>query len=462
MTRAGHVLRGLWSSVSFRLTLNYSVLAVSTALLLLAFFYVQTVDVLTAQFSRQITVTAQRLSSHFDRGGRASLMEEINLELADNVDSDTEIFLLIGPGGVILTGNLDRVPPFDAASDATFEHDVLRNGVSARGLMAVRTLPDDTILLVGLDIRDMQHMQRRILNASLLGAAMALLLVVGGTVWFRRTLQRRVEIIRHTARRIGAGELTRRVPLQHREDEFALLTHDINDMLDRIERLMTGVRNVSDSAAHNLRTPLARVLSRLRTAASDRASADDLRAANTYAIAELDNLIVVFEKLLEIAEAESGAQRKRFERCRLDTIARDVVDLYEAVAEDQRITLRYDGDRAVPVMGDADLLAGAIANLVENALKYAGVGAVVTLTADVHHNLATLAVCDNGPGVPAAKRSRLGERFYRASEGSNGFGLGLASVMAVARLHGGSLKIDDADPGLRATLALPAPRITEP
>jgi len=462
MKRFGSLLRGLWSSVSFRLTLNYSVLAVSTALLLLAFFHVQTVDVLTAQFSRQITVTAQRLSSHFDRGGRVSLIDEINLELADNVDSDTEIFLLLGPQNAILAGNLDRVPPFDATDDATFEHDVMRGGVQMRGLMAVRPLSDGTILLVGLDIRDMQHMQRRILNASLLGAAIALLMVVGGTFLFRRTLQRRVEIIRHTAKRIGAGELTRRVPLQHREDEFALLTEDINDMLDRIERLMTGVRNVSDSAAHNLRTPLARVLSRLRTAASERASADDLRAANTYAIAELDNLIVVFEKLLEIAEAESGAQRKRFERCRLDTIARDVVDLYEAVAEDQRITQRYDGHVAVQVMGDADLLAGAIANLVENALKYAGVGAVVTLTADVRQNVATLAVCDNGPGVPAAKRSRLGERFYRASEGGHGFGLGLASVTAVARLHGGALKIEDAEPGLRVAIALPAPSITEP
>ncbi|MDQ2138857.1 HAMP domain-containing sensor histidine kinase [Alcaligenaceae bacterium B3P038] len=462
MMRLSYLLRGLWSSVSFRLTLNYSVLAVSTALLLLAFFYVQTVDVLTAQFSRQITVTAQRLSSHFDRGGRVSLIDEINLELADSVDSDTEIFLLLGPQNAILAGNLDLVPPFDATDDATFEHNVVRGGVQVRGLMAVRPLSDGTILLVGLDIRDMQHMQRRILNASLLGAAMALLMVVGGTFLFRRTLQRRVEIIRHTAKRIGAGELTRRVPLQHREDEFALLTDDINDMLDRIERLMTGVRNVSDSAAHNLRTPLARVLSRLRTAASDRASADDLRAANTYAIAELDNLIVVFEKLLEIAEAESGAQRKRFERCHLDAIARDVVDLYEAVAEDQRITLRYDGHRAVQVMGDADLLAGAIANLVENALKYAGVGAVVTLTAEVHQNVATLAVCDNGPGVPATKRSRLGERFYRASEGGNGFGLGLASVTAVARLHGGALKIEDAAPGLRVAIALPAAPITEP
>ncbi|MDQ2149537.1 HAMP domain-containing sensor histidine kinase [Alcaligenaceae bacterium C4P045] len=461
MMRLSYLLRGLWSSVSFRLTLNYSVLAVSTALLLLAFFYVQTVDVLTAQFSRQITVTAQRLSSHFDRGGRVSLIDEINLELADSVDSDTEIFLLLGPQNAILAGNLDLVPPFDPTDDATFEHNVVRGGVQVRGLMAVRPLSDGTILLVGLDIRDMQHMQRRILNASLLGAAMALLMVVGGTFLFRRTLQRRVEIIRHTAKRIGAGELTRRVPLQHREDEFALLTEDINDMLDRIERLMTGVRNVSDSAAHNLRTPLARVLSRLRTAASDRASADDLRAANTYAIAELDNLIVVFEKLLEIAEAESGAQRKRFERCQLDTIARDVVDLYEAVAEDQRITLRYDGHRAVQVMGDADLLAGAIANLVENALKYAGVGAVVTLTAEVHQNVATLAVRDNGPGVPATKRSRLGERFYRASEGGNGFGLGLASVTAVARLHGGALKIEDAAPGLRVAIALPAAPITE-
>jgi len=227
-------------------------------------------------------------------------------------------------------------------------------------------------------------------------------------------------------------------------------------MLDRIHGLMEGVRHVSNTIAHNIRTPLSRVLARLYTAQNASKPAEALPAAVGFAIAEIQDLNIVFDKLLRIAEVESGARRQTFAAVSLNEIAINALDLYDAVAEAKGLTLTHTFEAEPSVTGDGDLLANAVANLIDNAIKYTPNGGTVHV--DTHREGAsvTLTVRDNGRGIPEEERARVGTRFYRLDRAVPGWGLGLASVMAIARLHGGSLQLADAAPGLIARLVLPA------
>ena len=453
--RLSGALRGIWSSVAFRLTLNYSILALLTSLLSLMFVYYQSVKILESQFSRQVQMTAQRMNAHFEQGGLGGLAREISLEMADHVNSDTEMFMLLDPVGRMLAGNIAWDPSDAPLNGSGVMRSVLLRGVPVHGYLVARKLRDGSTLIIGHDLRDLYELTDLIKKVSLAATGVIALLVLLGAALFRRVLQRRVEVIRRTAAQIGAGELGQRIPAHPRQDEFALLSSDINRMLDRIELLMHGVRNVSDAVAHQLRTPLTRMLARLRTIDWDAESRQDIRASVDSLAAELEDLVKVSEKLLQIAELESGARRKHFEPVRLDVIARDVADLYEAVAEDRHAVLTFHADGPAPLRGDPDLLAGAIATLVDNALKYAGKAARIRIdTAQATHET-LLTVADNGPGIPPEKMGRIGERFYRAHRDVPGYGLGLATVRAIVRLHGGTLEVANAHPGLSVRLHFP-------
>ncbi|HZF82669.1 MAG TPA: HAMP domain-containing sensor histidine kinase, partial [Burkholderiaceae bacterium] len=294
-------------------------------------------------------------------------------------------------------------------------------------------------------------------SASAAAGVVALLLLVGGVFVFRQELDRAVGAVRRTATRIADGDLRERVVVDAQDDEFARLGQDINAMLDRIESLMAGVRHVSDTIAHNLRTPLTRVLLGLRAAQAEGVPAAERQRAVATAIGELEELGTVFEKLLQIAEAEAGARRRNFAPVALHTIVGDVLELYDAVAEAQGATLQREaGDEKVVVPGDRDLLAGVVANLVDNALKYGGAGCTVVVGARWDDGRAVLTVRDDGPGVPAAERERIGTRFLRLMPELPGQGLGLASVRAVVALHGGRIGYADAGPGLIVRLEFPA------
>ena len=229
-------------------------------------------------------------------------------------------------------------------------------------------------------------------------------------------------------------------------------------MLDRIELLMHGVRNVSDSVAHHLRTPLSRILVRLRTALRSDSSYEELKSSIAFLASEIEGLAQVCEKLLQIAELESGTRRKKFEIVRLDVIASDVVELYEAVAEEKNATLRLIVSGPVFVHGDRDLLAGAIACLVDNALKYAGNAADVNVAVQAadRSGPTRITVADNGPGILPNKHRRIGERFYRLNNDIPGYGLGLATVIAITRLHDASFELRNTNPGLSVSLPFPA------
>jgi len=464
--------RRLWGSVAFRLTLNYSLLAAGTTAFLLIFAYGKIVDLLQIQFSRQVTLATGRLASHHELYGLDELRKDIEHLLSDQTDIDTEMYLLTLPDGTPLVGNLELPPitdagePFPAvdllreAQGVPLLLNVLRNGMPITGLVALRDLPGGSVLVVGRDIADMREIQALIGNAVIAATLVALCLVLVGTAIFRRELRQRVEAIRDTALRVGTGELTRRIPDAHEVDEFVQLRYDINHMLDRIESLMAGVRNVSDSIAHNLRTPLARVLARLDKARKNGHDPRALMAALDAASAELMDLITVSEKLLLIAEAESGVQRQNFTTVSLERLIDDIFELYEPVATESGIRLECD-TRDIRVEADADLLAGALTNLIDNAFKYAGPGARISMRVAQEGGTARISIRDDGPGVPDEHLDKLGVRFHRVTPEVPGFGLGLASARAVIMLHGGQIAFSNAHPGLRVDITLPRSTLTE-
>lgn len=482
MTQA---LRQLWRSVGFRLAFYYGLLVAITMLAALAIVYMQTVGVLQQRMVRQVAASMQQLMVRYDARGADGVAGEISNALSDGRNSDNEIYLLTDRDGNKRAGNLDQRP--SAAPDAGdgVHRRVVRAGQTVVAYIVIRYLPDGGQLVVGHDLRDQESIESLVASASAAAGIVAVLLLIGGTFVFRQELERSVGAVRRTAARIAAGELQERVAPSGQEDEFALLEHDINAMLDRIQSLMDGVRHVSNTIAHNLRTPLTRVLVRLRTveeALQAKEGHDPLgpqgpqdhpqREAVATAIRELEELAVVFEKLLQIAEVEAGARRQQFAPVALHVIADDVAELYEAVAEARGIVLlREPADMAV-ALGDRDLLAGAAANLLDNALKYAGnameggtlgtvspaggvTGATVRIGTHTVDGRAQLFVQDNGPGIPAAEYERVGVRFHRLDRSTPGHGLGLSSVQAVVALHGGRLQFADARPGLRACIDLP-------
>ncbi|SEF27330.1 ATP-binding protein [Variovorax sp. NFACC27] len=448
-------LRRLWRSVGFRLAFYYGLLVAITMLAALAIVYMQTVGVLQQRMVRQVAASMQQLMVRYDARGADGVAGEISNALSDGRNSDNEIYLLTDREGNKLAGNLDQMPSQAPDAGDGVHRRVVRAGQTVIAYLVMRPLPDGGLLVVGHDLRDQESIESLVASASAAAGIVAVLLLIGGTFVFRQELERSVGAVRRTAARIAAGELQERVEPSGEEDEFALLEHDINAMLDRIQSLMDGVRHVSNTIAHNLRTPLTRVLVRLRAAEAGLGEDDPQREAVATAIRELEELAVVFEKLLQIAEVEAGARRQQFAPVELHVIADDVAELYEAVAELRGIVLLRDPADMAMALGDRDLLAGAAANLLDNALKYAGSGATVRVGTHTVDGRAQLFVQDDGPGIPHAEQERIGVRFHRLDRSVPGHGLGLASVLAVVALHGGRLDFADAKPGLRACIDLP-------
>lgn len=445
--------RPLRHSAALRLALAFAGMSLLTIAIVLSVFYVRTVVLLEQRTMRQVAATSQQLQARYAQGGREALVQAIDERLGDGQDSDRELLLLLDADGRRLAGGTRFAEPAHSG-DAVQEQTLLRAGMPAPGFVTTRVLEDGTRLVVGHDRSEQVEMAGIVGDAIRAATFLAVLLVVGGAYMFRDLLEQRIGALRDTAARVAAGSLAERVPPGAREDEFALLEHDINRMLDRIESLMRGVRHVSDTIAHNLRTPLTRALARLHEVQRAGSSEQALREAIDTTIAELQGLNVVFHKLLQIAEAEAGARRQQFTPQPLHAIASDVVELYAAVAEEQDCALELAAPAPTWVAGDRDLLASAIANLVDNALKFAHdtPAARVRVAVGADGAQTVVEVLDNGPGVPPASLARLGERFYRVQEDRPGTGLGLASVAAIAHLHGAELRLANAAPGLRAQL----------
>lgn len=446
----------LLGSVAFRLALGYGALVVGTVVVISAVFYFGTVGVIGRGIDAKLSATSQRLIDRFETHGIQALQQEIRQLLTDGIDQDTEVYLLLDPAGLKIVGNLSPSgsrTPLDQLTNQTVD----RYGRQSESRLLSHRLSNGDLLVVGRDLEDVHEIAQLVLRSLLVGGAVALLLAIGGAVLFRKQLEHRVAAIRRTAIEIEAGDLSRRIPVIDADDEFTRLNRDINRMLDRIQHLMDGVRDVSNAIAHDLRTPLGRIRSLLDEALRPGTTAEQLRETARTSIGAIDELIVVFDKLLQIGEAEAGTRRQSFHPVVLKEVVTDVVDLYDATAEANRIALIVDVDGEPTTLGDKDLLLSATSNLVDNALKYAGQGATVRVAALRSVNFVSIVVQDDGPGIAPDEREKVVTRFYRVDRSRSlpGNGLGLPIVTAITHLHGGRLSLEDAGPGLIARIVLP-------
>ncbi|MDZ5636303.1 HAMP domain-containing sensor histidine kinase [Janthinobacterium sp. GMG1] len=448
-------MRNWHRSIAARLALGYGVLVVVSISIVCAVFYFGTIGVLDRSVDRKLTLLSERLAALYQQGDSSRTTAEIAHLLTDRTDSDTEIFLLVGADGRRVAGNLSSWPDADSPVGRLLHRDVTREGRRVPARMLIRDLEGGARLFVGRDMEEGKSIRSLVLRSLAYGGGVAILLVVAGAWLFRRQLEARIGQIRRTAGEIEAGDLSRRIPVAS-EDEFGLLSRDINRMLDRIEHLMEGVRHVSNAIAHDLRTPLGRIRNKLDGALRQQPGVAGYESAAQAAIDDIDDLTRVFDKLLQIAAAESGMRPENFDDIDLQQIGADIVEMYEATADEQGVLLVQMYGEGVPARGDRNLLGSALASLVDNAIKYAGPGATVEVSAGSDEQGSWLAVRDNGPGVPKEELPKLTQRFYRLDKSRHlpGNGLGLSIVAAIAALHGGSLEIEDAAPGLRLRLRL--------
>ncbi|GAJ27967.1 two component sensor histidine kinase [Acidomonas methanolica NBRC 104435] len=317
-------------------------------------------------------------------------------------------------------------------------------------------LPGGYRLLVGRDVRGRDLLRHLLTETFLWAWVMVTALAIGGAWVVRGIFRRILTSIARTTSAIARGDIRQRMPIVG--NEVDLVARTVNDMLDRIQRLMEGVKQVSNAIAHDLRTPITRARARLEDASLHAKTDEELHHAIDRAVADLDHITSVFEALLRIAQIEAGARRAAFETCNLVPPLHDVAELYEATAEERGLHLRVRLPEGLWTHGDARLIQQSVANLLDNAIKFSPADTVIMLEAQIKNGSILLRVADQGPGMAESELARASERFFRADTARNtpGSGLGLSLVQAIAQLHGGRLDLSNGHPGLIATLVLPS------
>jgi signal transduction histidine kinase len=422
---------------------------------LFAFMYWTTIGYLERQTDAVIQADIDGLREQVTQRGLGGLAEVVR----ERVRRDTEgrsAYLLVDPELRPMAGNVSRWPPeFNTRGEWV---NFLRSrpdgdNVPVRAL--VLGVGPGYRIMVGREIRELEQINQEFRRASIWGVSLTMGLSLVGGLLMALGAQRRIAQLNRTTRQIIAGDLSQRVPLSGSRDEHEDLARNVNVMLDQIEGLLTGIRHVGDSIAHDLRGPLTRLRTRLEGLTQESPpSKQQIEAC----LSQADALLETFNALLRIARVESGAYRSAFERLDLARIVRDVAELYQAAAEDKHIQLRCWSTDHAYVFGDRELLAQALTNLLDNAIKYTPTGGRIELRLSEIGDRICISVADTGPGVPAEERERVLARFARLDEARSkpGNGLGLALVRAVAEQHDGTLTLEDNAPGLIVFFELPA------
>ncbi len=452
-------------STTARLALTYLVIFGASVMVLLGFLYWSTAGFMSRQTDATIDAEITGLAEQYGQFGTVGLVRAIRRRTAD-ARANRGLYLVTGPAGLgHIAGNLTRWPEEtpDAEGRLTFTLEYASEvgnaggGEVNLGRARVFALPGGLRLLVGRDIRERLEIAGRIRESLAWGMAITVVLAAAGGLLISRSILRRIEAINATSRDIMAGSLSRRVPVRGTGDEFDRLAESLNQMLDRIEALLAGMKQVSDNIAHDLRSPLARLRTRLEAVLMDDADASAYRRVIEATIAEADGLLATFNALLGIAQAEAGTPRERFADVDAAILLADVAELYAPVAEQRGLAFEADASGGAVIRGDRDLLFQALANLTDNAIKFSPAGGSVRLGLDRADGRVRFTVADDGPGIPQAARDKVRQRFVRLdhSRSTPGSGLGLSLTDAVAGLHDGALVLDDNAPGLRAVLELP-------
>jgi signal transduction histidine kinase len=459
-----------WHTTSFRAAAVATLALAVTAILMVTLVTRSTNDAMSRATIEALDREGTALHRIYAQGGLDQLVQAVQRRITGG---DTHLYTVLDASKRVVTGNLPEPPAFsvDARGGGTFRYYLPgddRSGPARLAAGRVFALSNGLSLVVARDIET----QRTYLAATnrALGIGMALLALVGlaAGVALGRHILKRVDSMTAASRSIMAGNLAERLPRTGTGDELDRLAQSLNAMLDRIELLMLGMKEVSDNIAHDLKTPLNRLRNRAEAALADQRGSPAWRAGLEHAIEDADELMKTFNALLLIARLEAGAVEDTMAPVELGGMVEDLAELYAPAAEDAGLDLEWQSAARAPVhvRANRQLLGQAIANLIENAIKYAappdgppadGASSTVLVTLTPRDGAVEIAVADRGPGIAEEDRERAVRRFVRleASRTKPGTGLGLSLVAAVARLHEGSLRLDDNRPGLRATLSLP-------
>ena len=462
MTALGKLLR----TTAFRLTLVYLLVFALFAAFLLGYFALNTRRMINDQIVRTVDSDIVDLTNMFERRGLRGLIIAVDIRSGN---PGSNLYLITTPSGDGLAGNVGSLEPGVIERTGWIETAYRRieqpDSAEHTALVRVVGLPGGFRLLVGRDLEERERVFGIVAIAGRWSLAIVVVLGLAGGFFVSRRVLRRIDAMSDKAQTIMAGDLAGRLPIAGTGDELDRLAANLNAMLERIEALMRGLKEVSDNVAHDLRTPLTRLRNRCEAALRNAKSERDYRDAIEATIEELDGLIRIFDALLMIARAELGEPRAGMTTFDAAEIARDVGELYEPVAEERGLALRVDAEAPAPVKGNRELIGQALANLLDNAIKYAGSNTEridgstpeIAVTAQAKDDRIMLGVGDHGPGIPPEERARATERFVRLEQSRSqpGSGLGLSLAAAVARLHGGELRLEDNAPGLKAVLILP-------
>jgi signal transduction histidine kinase len=470
VTAFGKLIR----TTAFRLTLVYLFLFALFAASLLGYFAWNTRRLITEQITTTVNAEFDTISDIYGRRGLFGLVRTIENRA---LHPGANLYLVTTPEGRAIAGNVGSLAPGVMATSGWSETAYRRldeqDSADHSALVRVTELTGGFRLLIGRDLEERRRLFGIVAKAAQFSVLIVIVLGLGGGIFVARRVLRRIDAMTGTAQRIMAGDLSGRLPVGRSGDELDRLAENLNAMLERIEALMTGLKEVSDNIAHDLKTPLTRLRNRAEEALAKSGSEAEYRGALERTIEESDGLIRTFNALLMIARAESGQARGDMGDFDAAEVANSIQELYEPLGEDEGVTLTVRTQSAT-LHGNRELISQALANLVENAIKYgkpvaavpppgtAGVIGIpnkeVLIEARRDGDQVLLSVTDHGPGIPEADRKHAVERFVRleASRTQPGSGLGLSLASAVATLHGGELRLGDAHPGLIATLAIPA------
>jgi signal transduction histidine kinase len=463
-------LSKLLRTTAFRLTLLYLVVFALFAVFLLGYFALNTRRLVNEQIVATVNDELQLLQGVYNQAGIRRLVGAVDVR---SRRPGSSLYLVTTPMGEGLAGNVGSLEPGVLESEGWIETAYRRleepESAEHNALVRVVRLPGGIRVLVGRDLDERGRMLHIVALAGRWSVAIVIVLGIVGGIFVSRRVLKRVDAMTGTAQTIMAGDLSGRLSIMGSGDEFDRLAHNLNAMLERIESLMRGLKEVTDNIAHDLKTPLTRLRNRCEAALRTASSEAEFRRVLEDTIEESEGLIRTFDALLMIARAESGEVREGMAEFDVSEVARDVGELYEPLAEDKGLTLEVVAKQHAAVKGNRELVSQALANLVDNAIKYAapstteplstvnGERGGILVKADTEQDRIVLTVSDHGPGIPQDDRFRVVGRFVRLERSRSlpGCGLGLSLVSAVARLHGGELKLEDNAPGLRARISLP-------
>ena len=445
---------------TFRLAALYLILFAVSVGALLGYVYLNTAVLLQEQTDYTIQAEVQALADQYQLRGLNGILDTVQRRSTDDRGS---VYLLAAPAGQRIAGNLNDLPVVPQGDTSWIEFPLQVQKGAARESHVARAFYTELAggfkLIVGRDVESLRQFAAIIRQTILYALAIALVLGLGGGLLMSRNFLRRVDAITDASRTIMAGNMSGRMPVSGSNDELDRLALALNEMLEQIESLMAAMKEVSSNVAHDLKTPLTRIKARVEAALRSGSEAE-YRAALENTVDESDRLLDTFNALLSIARAEAGQARSGLVPVDAAELIADVADLYEPMAEDEGGTLSSSAAPGLMVLGDRQLLAQALTNLLDNALKYGardGARPDITLTGVLDGDKVVITVADHGPGIPEEDRGRVTERFVRLDESRTkpGNGLGLSLVSGVMKLHKGALVLEDNDPGLRARLVLP-------